>query len=176
MKKNRLKNIIYRSNLFVNCRAPFSRNSQSFNSISKLKMRRILSFKKCCKPFLKESAHVLAASVHLPTRWRRVGGRYERWRLSATIPSTSRPGSSCWGWWGTRIWWSWCHMATGAGDPSHSWRTSWRLAGRRRRERTLPGIPIPTLQTSVDFLTGEFLAHPGPHLPPPVDKAVGLAS
>ena len=34
----------------------------------------ILSFKTGCKSFLKESAHVLAASVHLPTKWRLVGG------------------------------------------------------------------------------------------------------
>ena len=53
-----------------------------------------------------------------------------------------------------------------------------QLTGCRRKTtaRTLPGLPIPGCKPPRDFLMAEFLGNPGTAPPPPVDKAVGLAS
>ena len=129
-----------------------------------------------CKSFLKQSAHVLAASAQLPTRWRWEGGWYERLRLWPTLPTLSRQGSAWLGWWWTRICWSWCHMATGGREPSHSWPASWQATGGRRRLVLCRGFPFTPPKPPRDFLMAEFLGNPATAPPPPVDKAVGLAS
>ena len=136
----------------------------------------ILSFKMGCKSFLKQCAHVLAASAQLPTRWRWEGGWYERLRLWPTLPTLSRQGSAWLGWWWTRICWSWCHMATGGREPSHSWPASWQATGGRRRLVLCRGFPFTPPKPPRDFLMAEFLGNPATAPPPPVDKAVGLAS